>query len=371
MKKQRYQFDLIAQRFMVNRWETETGKQVYAEIQRGIKASEDIRPLLEHYVLDHPLNIDPYEYPVYPRDAMQPGAFWVLAPEDMRGISFYQEDFYATRSLSKVQLSLASFYKCNLRSAHLSMTRLSFAKFEGCDLRNAVFAHSEGIGTEFVGSELCKTCFLGTDFKDMDCSGADFRDAYFEDARFGHLRVDYLTRFDLTLAKKWKNRSLPPRQLPDLYRALRRAYQRADLWHVGDRYLFKERTANRKYIKRPLIIRQRSIRNALVWLMDLAWGLISGYGTRPKRLIASGMSISVIYAVIYHLLGGPVGREGVAPTFASALYFSFTTFATLGYGDISYGPDHPWLRLLSTSEAWVGAIMIALFVAVMARKILR
>jgi hypothetical protein len=55
----------------------------------------------------------------------------------------------------------------------------------------------------------------------------------------------------------------------------------------------------------------------------------------------------------------------------SAMYFSFTTFATLGYGDLSYGPSHPWMRFLSTSEAWVGAVIIALFVAVMARKMLR
>lgn len=371
MKKQRYQFDLIAQRFMVNRWETEVGKQVHAEILRCIKTSEDIRTVLSHYVLDHPQSIEPYEYPVYPSDAMLPGVFWVLTPEDLRGISFYQEDFYAAHSLSKMQLSYAGFYQCNLRSAHLSMTRLSYAKFEGCDLRDAALAHCEGIGTQFVGSTLGKACLLGADFKDVDCSEADLRGCYFEDARIGHMRVDYLTRFDSRLPQKWKNRTLPSRQLPDIYRALRRAYQRADLWHVADRYQYTERTANRKYIRWPLIVRQRSIRNALVWFADMVWGVASGYGTRPTRLISSGFMISVFYGLVYHLSGGPASRGGEAPDLASSMYFSFTTFATLGYGDLSYSQLHPWLRLLSTSEAWLGAIMIALFVAAMARKILR
>jgi len=59
------------------------------------------------------------------------------------------------------------------------------------------------------------------------------------------------------------------------------------------------------------------------------------------------------------------------PNFVSTLHFSFATFATLGYSDPSYGPEHPWFRLLSTSEAWVRVISIALFVAVIARKILQ
>lgn len=53
------------------------------------------------------------------------------------------------------------------------------------------------------------------------------------------------------------------------------------------------------------------------------------------------------------------------------LYFSFTTFATLGYGDVSYGPEHPLLRMLSTVEAWCGAVFISLFVVLLARKVFR
>lgn len=371
MERQRYKFDLIAQRFLVNRWQTEVGKQVYAEIINAIKDSRDTRPILEHHILDHPQNIDPYDFPVYPKDAMQPDAFWVITPEDLRGIRLYQEDFYASRSLTKTQLSFARFYKCNLRGAHLGMSRLSFASFEECDLRDTVFAHSEGFATKFTESDLNKACFLGAEFLEPDFSGSDLRGAYFEDAQFTRMKVDYLTRCNLTLAKKWKNRAIPPRQLPDLYRALRVAYQNADLWHIADRYLLKERTANRKYIKWPLIARHRSLRNALVWFVDIAWGWATGYGTRPPRIIALGGLISLIYVMIYYVLGGPGQRPGDTSDLLGALYFSFTTFATLGYGDLSYGQDHPWLRLFSTTEAWVGAVIIALFVAVMARKLLR
>lgn len=367
MERQRYKFDLLTQRFLIHRWETELGQRVYAEILENIRGSADICPILEHYVIEHPENTDPYDFPVYPRDAVQPGTFWVLDPEDLRGLRFYQENLYATRSLTKMQLSFARFYQCNLRCAHLGMTRLSYAGFEACDLREAVFAHSEGIATRFVGSDLEHACLLGAEFIAPNLCGSDCRGMYLEGAKLQDMRVDYQTRFDMSLLRRWKNRCIPLQQLPDLYHSLRMAYQQADIWHIADRYLLRERTAHRKFIRWPQIARHFSPKAAWLWLRDIAWAWMAGYGTRPSRLVSLSVLISAGYALAYYLIGGP----GESSDFSSALYFSFTTFATLGYGDLSYGPGHPWMRLLSTSEAWVGAIVIALFVAVMARKLLR
>jgi len=371
MKQQRYQFDLLTQRFIVNRWNTEVGRAVHAGIVDALKASADIEPLLGPYVLEHPENIEPYEYPIYPRDAIVPAAFWVLDAEDMRGIRFHQEDFYATRSLTKKQLSLSGFYSCNLRCAQLGMSRLSFASFEGCDMRESMLAHAEGIDTRFGESDMRAACLLGVDFIGADLSACDCRDIYLGEARLSRIKVDYRSQFDTKLRQNWKTRTMQPQQLADLNHSLRMAYQRADLWHIADRFLYQERSASRKYIRWPQIGKQRTAKSVWMWLKDWIWGGVSGYGTRPGRLVALGVFTSTLYALLYAAMGGLGQGSNQVHDFAAALYFSFTTFATLGYGDLSYGAEHPWLRLLSTSEAWAGAIIIALFVAVMARKILR
>jgi len=52
-----------------------------------------------------------------------------------------------------------------------------------------------------------------------------------------------------------------------------------------------------------------------------------------------------------------------------AIYFSFVTFTTLGLGDI--GPLNDLGKFLICCEAVIGAFLIALFVAVFARKMIR
>jgi len=53
----------------------------------------------------------------------------------------------------------------------------------------------------------------------------------------------------------------------------------------------------------------------------------------------------------------------------SSVYFSFVTFTTLGLGDIH--PENDWGRTLICCEAVIGAFLIALFVVVFARKMMR
>ena len=72
-----------------------------------------------------------------------------------------------------------------------------------------------------------------------------------------------------------------------------------------------------------------------------------------------------MFAAAYYTAGTPHG--GVS----EALYLSFTTFATLGYGDVVYGPEHPGMRFVTTAEAWSGAAFLSAFVAALARKAFR
>lgn len=70
-----------------------------------------------------------------------------------------------------------------------------------------------------------------------------------------------------------------------------------------------------------------------------------------SSLVVGMFLLSLFEAVLWALAFLQVGA---VPDFETALYFSLVTFTTLGYGDVTLGPD--W-RMLSAFEAANGIIM--------------
>ncbi len=82
-------------------------------------------------------------------------------------------------------------------------------------------------------------------------------------------------------------------------------------------------------------------------------------------LVASNFFFYVLVVIItfalHHKSAGLIERsEFVEPSFWDALYFSVTTFTTLGYGDLQ---PIPAMRLATSIEALAGMISMALFVS--------
>jgi hypothetical protein len=77
----------------------------------------------------------------------------------------------------------------------------------------------------------------------------------------------------------------------------------------------------------------------------------TGRGLVVSALILVMAFVSVLDAVLWAYAYMEIGA---IPDFESALYYSMVTFTTLGYGDITLGPD--W-RLLGGLEAANGIIM--------------
>ncbi|OLU16982.1 voltage-gated potassium channel [Pseudomonas sp. PA1(2017)] len=371
MDKDGFKFDLQTQRFLVNRWDTEVGSRVRDEVLEGLKSSTDIRSVLDPYVLKHKDNIEPYGYPIYPPDAMTEGDFWVLTQDDLRGIRFYNEDVSNTPSLAKKALSYASFYNCNLSGSSLEMTELSYARFEKCDLTDTAVVASGGFCTRMTDCTAVNASFWLSGFRECDFSGTDLRGAYFDGTLIEDMKVNYLTRFDLTLRRKWKKRTLPADQQPDLLRSIRMAYERAELWSQADGYFYREKTEQRKHVLWPHLKRQRCASAVSMWSQSLVSGVLSGYATKPLRVLVWGMLVSILFTCLYAWLGVPTARESIQDRYLESLYLSLTTFTTLGFGDVTYGVGSPWLRVLTTVEALIGAIWISLFVVVLAKKVFR
>ncbi len=77
-------------------------------------------------------------------------------------------------------------------------------------------------------------------------------------------------------------------------------------------------------------------------------------------LIFCGMltmfSILLSYGAAFSRSGLVDGDKNISHSFADGLYFSVTTFTTLGYGDLA--PNKPSLRLLTSMEAITGTLFM-------------
>lgn len=363
-----FEFDLRTQRFLVRRWETATGRAALAEITAGIRNGTEIRAILGGYVLEHVENSDPYGHPFYPPDAMTPDAFWVLTQDDLRGATFSNENFAKSNSLEKKDLSYGRLFKCDLTDASLERVRLSSAKVEECTLVRATLAGAIGFSTRFRKSDLRDACFWDAGLIEADFSGADLRGVYFEHGRFADMIVDYETRFDERLRTTWSTRTMAATELPELLKAIRLAYQRQEIWTLADRFLALERAAFRKAVLWPAATTPNAFAR---WGFDIVAAGTSGYGTLPGRVATLSALLWLGFAALFVLAMVPKPTGTYSGDVLQALYFSAVTFITLGFGDVTYTDAHPWLRALSASEAWIGAIFIALFVTTLARKAFR
>ncbi len=129
---------------------------------------------------------------------------------------------------------------------------------------------------------------------------------------------------------------------------------------------------------------RRPIRNGFYRVLKLfqwgraelsRWTLL--YGESPWRIIATGLVIVLVFALLYPL-GGLEPADGTPVTYETiaeqpallfdSIYFSTLTFTTLGMGD--YQPNGI-AQVLTTLQTAVGAVLIALLVFVFGRRTAR
>jgi len=97
--------------------------------------------------------------------------------------------------------------------------------------------------------------------------------------------------------------------------------------------------------------------------------LTAGFGLRPLRVIATSLTIILMYGIIYWLTGGAVDlQSGEAANLLDSVYFSGITFVTVGYGDLIPAPH---ARLVALTEGFLGAFLMGFFVVVLAQRLSR
>ncbi len=102
----------------------------------------------------------------------------------------------------------------------------------------------------------------------------------------------------------------------------------------------------------------------LVWLVSQSWYYMTQVKSPSRLLFLMGVSfiqvVPFLFAAVYGAFGYNdncvLGAEGPA----DILYFSYVTFTTVGYGDMS---PTGLCRGLAVSEAVTGYILLGMFVA--------
>jgi hypothetical protein len=107
----------------------------------------------------------------------------------------------------------------------------------------------------------------------------------------------------------------------------------------------------------------------LRWAANTHNRLLWGYGERPFRAFLVACFVifgsTLAYAFFGHFSVGDTPRQ---VSFLEAVYFSFVTFTTVGYGDYT---ALGWTRVVAVLEALSGVFLIPLFVVALTRRYLR
>ena len=130
------------------------------------------------------------------------------------------------------------------------------------------------------------------------------------------------------------------------------------------------------------------------WLWSCFLNALYGYGEKPERVIVSAIAIIIIFAFVFMNFGIDANPQldtlpknnilkelfmGIRygdllvrlkdislEQIKNCLYFSSVTFTTLGLGD--FRPVEGWGRIFVGTEAFIGALMMALFIYTFARR---
>jgi hypothetical protein len=284
---------------------------------------------------------------------------WAATGESMEG--------FILRYAPLQGVKLNNQHRRVLRRANLFKADLAGASLWNVDLR---------------GADLLKTNLAGANLneaklQDADLLGAVLDGTKLERVEWGEKSVNERAAEEAKSAGRKEEAQEKFEEAEEVYRALRQAYDGAGRFEQAGFFFRREMTMRRMLLPR--------------WSLDRLWSklvaVFCAYGESPPRVIISAVVLNLLAAVAFFVTGinGPDigfaredGRIGMdlsagfwqnVSAYLHCVYYSVVTFTTLGYGEMT--PPTLLTRHLAAGHAFLGAFMMAMFVAVFGKKMTR
>ena len=316
-----------------------------------------------------------------------------LRKANLRKVNLEKADIIGA-DLQGVDCTESDLSKVDLTNANLSESDLSEGNLTGTCLNDATLSRVNLDQTEMVESDLSQATarsasFNGANLEDATFVRTELRDANLRNTRlyqtlFSDTRINSNTDFgekstyenpDTDLGEQYENTSRWE-AASWVYRRLRDLHEENAMSEKAREYHVRKEEAQRQDY--------RAEGQFFQWFVHTLNLALTRHGESLKRIVAWSVGTILLSAFFYPFFGGfrdasntvhsvwsiPSGSFWeLIPLFARSLYFSTVTFTTLGYGD--YQPVGPFSKALAGAESLAGALLVALFVFVLGRRVAR
>ena len=266
-----------------------------------------------------------------------------------------------------------------LRYARLEGMRISHPvkqrNLRGANLWRASLQGASMFNSDLRGAELLKANLAGANLNESLLENSDLLGANFDGTRLERVEWGACCKNETEARQAVRDRDQEEalkkfEEAEEVYRTLRRTYDGAGRFEQAGVFFRREMTMRRMLMPR--------------WSGARLWSkvvdIFCAYGESPPRVILSAILLNLAAATVFFFIGinGPDGPHGFDPSSSLAwnlesyfdcVYYSVVTFTTLGYGEFT--PPTMVTRSLAATHAFVGAFMMAMFVAVFGKKMTR
>lgn len=310
--------------------------------------------------------------------------------------------------ISHANLKNTNFLMANLNNANLVVSNMEKAEFQRADLENADLTATimRGVDLSFANLRGAKLMFAhleGANLESTDLREADLTYSFLIYTNLNGCRLHdsnieytYLTD-DIHEIKEKEIKDIPQKlskdniylksidliknriestfddksrykKAADIYRNIKNTLHQNGAYDAESKYHLKEQRAITKHYRKSL--------NFKNWIINSVFRLLCGYGEKPLWVIPWVIFVIMCFGTLFWGFNGIQQDLSVALHPLDNYYFSVVTFTTLGFGDLYPNSvrgllNIPWFRVVAALEAFIGAFLMALFVVVAAKRIMR